>query len=61
MAMTMKEIQAVAEQLRNEATMAYRDGVQYALEYLSDLYEGIEETDISNRFLSCSMLFWLNE
>jgi hypothetical protein len=24
----------------------YREGAQYALEYLSDLYDGIEETDI---------------
>lgn len=51
MAMTMKEIQAVAEQLRNEATIAYRDGVQYALEYLSDLYEGVEETDIWAQYM----------
>lgn len=24
----------------------FKDGAQYALEYLSDLYEGVEETDI---------------
>lgn len=24
----------------------YQDGAQYALEYLADLYEGVEETDI---------------
>ena len=24
----------------------FKDGAQYALEYLSDLYEGLEETDI---------------
>lgn len=51
MAMTMQEIQAVAAQLRNEATMAYREGVQYALEYLSDLYEGVEETDIWAQYM----------
>ena len=25
---------------------SFRDGVRYALEYLSDLYEGLEETDL---------------
>lgn len=24
----------------------YKEGAQYALEYLSDLYDGVEETDI---------------
>lgn len=24
----------------------FKDGVRYALEYLADLYEGIEETDL---------------
>jgi uncharacterized membrane protein (DUF106 family) len=44
--MNMQEIQAVAAQLQKDTQAAYNDGVQYALEYLSDLYEGIEETDI---------------
>ena len=47
MAMTMKEIQAVAEQLRNEAKMAYNQGVREALLELREVYgEGIELTDL---------------
>jgi hypothetical protein len=46
--MDMKEIQANAAEMRKQSTMAYAEGVRYALNYLRDeVYgEGIEETDI---------------
>jgi hypothetical protein len=31
------------EQIKRES---FRDGVRYALEYLADLYEGLDETDL---------------
>jgi hypothetical protein len=46
MAMTMKEIQAMAEQLRKEAEAAYLQGAQAACSWLEEVYgEGIRETD----------------
>ena len=29
----------------------YKEGIVYALEYLSDLYDGIEETDIWKEYI----------
>lgn len=29
---------------------AFKSGVTYALEYLSDLYEGVEDTDIAKEY-----------
>ena len=29
----------------------FKEGAQYALEYLSDLYEGVEETDIWSDYM----------
>lgn len=36
----------VIKQLENSEGAAFQEGVIYALEYLSDLYDGITETDI---------------
>jgi hypothetical protein len=45
--MDMKEIQATAAEMRKQSTMAYAEGVRYALDYLREVYgAGIEETDI---------------
>jgi hypothetical protein len=45
--MDMKEIQANAAEMRKQSTMAYAEGVCYALDYLREVYgAGIEETDI---------------
>jgi hypothetical protein len=42
----MQEIQLIAENMQKESTKAYEEGIRYALEYLSDLYDGLDETDI---------------
>jgi hypothetical protein len=45
--MNMEEIQATATEMQKQSTMAYAEGVRYALDYLREVYgEGIEETDI---------------
>lgn len=36
----------VIKQLEKSEGAAFQEGVTYALEYLSDLYDGIDETDI---------------
>lgn len=51
--MNLKETLAVAAQMRKDSTMAYAEGVRYALDYLREVYgEGIEETDIWKEYIS---------
>lgn len=45
--MDMKEIQATATEMQKQSTMAYAEGVRYALDYLREVYGvGIEYTSI---------------
>jgi hypothetical protein len=49
--MNLKETLAIAEQMQKDAGKAYEDGIRYALGYLADLYESIEETDIWQEYM----------
>lgn len=49
--MNMKETQLIAKVIQDECAKAYEDGIRYAIEYLSDLYDGIEETDIYAEYM----------
>ncbi len=40
------------EILNQIKAQSFQDGVQYALEYLSSLYDGIYETDIAKQYAS---------
>lgn len=49
--MNMKETQAIARVMQENIAIAHADGIRYAIEYLSDLYDGIEETDIYAEYM----------
>ena len=41
----------MSDQILNQIkAQSFQDGVQYALEYLSSLYDGIYETDIAKQY-----------
>ena len=39
-------IKKIIENIEKESVKEYEAGICYALEYLSDLYDGLDETDI---------------
>jgi hypothetical protein len=40
---------AILDQIKAQA---FQEGVQYALEYLSDLYDGVMDTDLAAEYMS---------